>query len=121
MAPKCKKGQMINPVSGRCVSRTGAIGRKLAMKKAPVKKRQVVVKRPIVKRVKQKAPMRRSGGRLSARAYWDMGGKDGEVCDIDGRGTMKCLRIRANGSPYWDSKNKKSATECNFNVNSCRI
>ena len=75
----------------------------------------------------QNAPMRRPGGRLSARWYYDhYNGNDavGDVCDIRGDGEMKCLIKRSNGSPFWadlTENNMKKYKECEGGRSKCKV
>ena len=120
-----------NPKTGRMVSRTGAVGRKvLASKKRTAKRKARVAstrKKTTTRRKKtttrrnKTVKKRQSKGkysgrgtvrsrscfkftkkgdiRLSARAFYNAGGRVGAVhCYGNG---CKRLKLRKNGSPYW--------------------
>ena len=60
--PKCPKGKVVNPKTGRCVKRDGALGKKiLASKKAKTPTRKVSVKTP-TRKVSVKTPTRKVSG-----------------------------------------------------------
>lgn len=75
----------------------------------------------------KKAPMRRTGGRMSARWYFDNFGHEsalGDRCDIRGDGEYKCLVKRSNGSPFWlnDTENNRSRyRECENWSPRCKV
>jgi len=58
------------------------------------------------KPIKVPAPRVRSGGRLSASAYYDKYGKTsiGDRCNIRKDGEYKCLLMTSTGSPRWELK-----------------
>ena len=53
--PKCPKGKVVNPKTGRCVKRDGALGKKILASKAKTPTRKVSVK-------KAKTPTRKVSG-----------------------------------------------------------
>ena len=119
-----------NPKTGRMVSRTGNVGRKVlaskkrtakrktrgaaTRKKSAKRRKKPVTQRTVKKRSSKKGKYsgrgtvragsclkvtRKGNVRLSARAFYNAGGRVGAVhCYGEG---CKRLKIRKNGSPYW--------------------
>jgi hypothetical protein len=62
--PKCPKGKVVNPKTGRCVKRDGALGKKILASKAKTPTRKVSVKKAKTptRKVSVKTPTRKVSG-----------------------------------------------------------
>ena len=62
--------------------------------------------------VQKKGEKSIGGKRLSARNYYDTYGASsiGDICEVSGK--MKCLQLKANGSPHWTTKLDGCESNC---------
>ena len=65
--PKCPKGKVVNPKTGRCVKRDGALGKKIVAAKKSSKKAKTPSRKSRKSVKKAKTPSRKSVKKISPK------------------------------------------------------